>query len=219
MKDRLRAVCFDLDGLMFNTEELYQEVGSAILARRGKPFTKALLDQMMGRPGRIALQIMIDHHGLDATVADLQRETDEIFPAILDDRLAPMPGLLNLLTLLEQAGIPKAIATSSRRSFAVDVLARFDLEPRFSFLLTPEAVQHGKPHPEIYLSAAARFGQPPAAMLVLEDSGHGCQAAVAAGAFAVAVPAGHSREHDFSGVQFQADSLEDGRILEALGIA
>src|SRR5262245_22289269 len=102
-----RAVVFDLDGLMFNTEELYQEVGSELLRRRGYDFTQELLDQMMGRPSHIALQIMIDTHTLKATVEELLAETDEIFPDILRTRLAPMPGLLELLDALEQRKIPK----------------------------------------------------------------------------------------------------------------
>src|SRR5436305_13873024 len=111
-----RAVIFDLDGLMFNTEELYQEVGSEILRRRGYVFTQELLDQMMGRPSAVALQIMIDTHTLKATVEELLAETDEIFPDILRTRLAPMPGLVELLAALEAQHLPKAIATSSRRS-------------------------------------------------------------------------------------------------------
>ena len=59
-----RAVIFDLDGLMFNTEELYQEVGAELLRRRGYVFTQELLDRIMGRPSHVALQIMIDAHTL-----------------------------------------------------------------------------------------------------------------------------------------------------------
>ncbi len=76
---KLKAVIFDLDGLMFNTEELYQYVGGRLLKRRGKEFDDELLDKMMGTPQRVALQLMIDYHGLDATVADLSRETEEVF--------------------------------------------------------------------------------------------------------------------------------------------
>lgn len=207
---------FDLDGLMFNTEELYQSVGGELLRRRGLKFTSQLLDKMMGRPGSVALQIMIDEHALSATVDDLTRETDEIFPAILDARLAMMPGLANLLVALEAAGVPKGIATSSRRSFVSDVLRRFALEPRFRFVLAAEDVVDGKPHPEIYLKAAARFGVPPARMMVLEDSQNGCRAAVASGAIAVAVPGGHSHTHDFSGARLVAATLADRRIYELL---
>src|SRR6476660_538559 len=163
---RPRAVVFDLDGLMYNTDELYQEAGAELLRRRGYEFTQAVLDQMMGRPSHVALQIMIDTHTLKATVEELLAETDEIFPEILRHRLAPMPGLVELLAALEKHRIPKAIATSSRRSFVERVLGAFNYQPRFSPILTSEDITHGKPHPEIYLKAAERLNIPPSEMLV-----------------------------------------------------
>jgi len=216
---RPRAVVFDLDGLMFNTEELYQEVGAELLRRRGYKFTQELLDQMMGRPSHIALQIMIDTHTLKATVEELLAETDEIFPEILRTRLAPMPGLVELLDTLEKKNIPKAIATSSRRSFVERVLNTLNYKPRFSPILTSEDITHGKPHPEIYLKAAELLDVPPSQMLVLEDSQNGCRAAVAAGAITVAVPGAHSRQHDFTGATLVADTLRDQRIPKLLGIS
>lgn len=214
----LEGVIFDMDGLMLNTETLYTQVAEEILRRRGKSLSTDLLDRMMGRPGAISLQIMIDWHQLDATPEQLQEETREIFPAILDRGLEPMPGLLRLLDQLEKAGIPKAIATSSRRAFAEDVLGRFALLPRFQFVMTCEDVQRGKPDPEIYLTAANRLELSPPRVLVLEDSQNGCRAAVAAGTFTVAVPGDHSRNHDFTGARLIAESLADPRILQALKI-
>lgn len=214
----LRAVVFDLDGLMFNTEELYQQVGSELLRRRGHVLTQDLLDQMMGRPSRVALQIMIERHGLTATVDELIAETDALFPEILRTQLAPMPGLVELLAALEARGLPRAIATSSRRSFVDRVLGMFDYQRRFWPILTSEDIVQGKPHPEIYLRAAEQVKLSPAQMLVLEDSENGCRAAVAAGAVTVAVPGPHSRRHDFTGAVLVADSLRDARIYELLGL-
>lgn len=214
----LRAVTFDLDGLMFNTEELYQEVGGALLARRGKQITGELLDQMMGRKASVALALMIDWHQLEETPEQLAAETAEIFGGMLPRRLAPMPGLLDLLQALEAAGIPKAIATSSGREFVDLVLGLFDLAPRFSFILAGEDIEHGKPAPDVYQLAARRHGVAPAEMMVLEDSHIGCRSAVAAGAFAVAVPHGRSLTHEFPGVGLIADSLADSRIYAALGL-
>jgi HAD superfamily hydrolase (TIGR01509 family) len=213
-----KAVVFDLDGLMFNTEELYQEVGSEMLRRRGKVFSGDLLDAMMGRPADVALRLMIDWHGLADTVDELAAETDEIFASLLDERLAVMPGLLPLLAKLEESGLPKAIATSSGPDFVSTVLAKFDLAKRFQFILTCDDISQGKPHPEIYLLAARRFGCEPGDLLVLEDSQNGCRSAVAAGTLAVAVPAGHSRRHDFSGASLIADSLADARLWALLGL-
>jgi HAD superfamily hydrolase (TIGR01509 family) len=217
-KSKPRAVVFDLDGLMFNTEELYQDVGSEMLRRRGKEFNAELLDAMMGRPANVALQLMIDSHQLDNTVDELAAETDEIFDALLDRRLATMPGLLDLLAELERAGMPKAIATSSGPDFVRTVLEKFALAPRFQFILTCDDIRHGKPHPEIYLLAASRLGLEPGELLVLEDSQNGCRASVAAGAVTVAVPSGHSLRHDFSGAALVADSLADRRLYELLGL-
>jgi HAD superfamily hydrolase (TIGR01509 family) len=215
---RPAAVVFDLDGLMFNTEELYEDVGAELLRRRGKAMTRGLLDEMMGRPSPVALQIMIDWHGLDATVAELEADTDALFAKILATRLAPMPGLLDLMAALEAAGIPKAIATSSRRAFVDQVLGHFDFARRFQFVLTCEDVNRGKPHPEVYQTAARRFGIEPPRMLVLEDSQIGCRAAVAASAVAVAVPGEHSLRHDFTGAALVADSLADPRIYQVIGL-
>jgi HAD superfamily hydrolase (TIGR01509 family) len=218
LANRPRAVVFDLDGLLFNTEELYQEVGSELLRRRGCRFEPELLDSMMGRPGRVALRMMIEYHRLDATVEQLAAETEEIFPAILDLRLAFMPGVIQLLEALERGGIPKAIGTSSGRRFTFDLLARFAIAARFAFVLTAEDVVEGKPHPEIYLKAAERFQLPPGELAVFEDSQNGCRAAVAAGTIAVAVPGGHSRRHDFSGASLVVASLADPQVYELLGL-
>jgi HAD superfamily hydrolase (TIGR01509 family) len=212
-------MAFDMDGLMFNTEELYEVVTDEILRRRGKQCCGELLDAMMGRQPSVALQIMIDWYQLDATVEQIAAETEAIFAEILDSRLAMMPGLLELLDAAEAAGIPKAVATSSGRRFVERVLARFDLQPRFEFVLTAEDVASSKPHPEIYLTAARRFGLSPERLMVLEDSQTGCQAALAAGAVTVAVPHGQSLGHRFDGVALVADSLADPGIYASLGIA
>ena len=210
------AVAFDLDGLLVNTEDLYQHVGSEMLRRRGRTFDLDLLDAMMGRPQRVALGVMIEWHGLEDTIDELAVETRQIFESLLDEGLRPMPGAVALVSRLVAGGLPRGVATSSGPDFAHDVLGRVGLLERFDFVLTSADVTHGKPHPEIYETAAARFGVQPGRMLVLEDSAAGCRAAVTAGAVTVAVPGGHSRRHDFSGVRFVAESLGDPRIGELL---
>ncbi len=215
----LRAVVFDLDGLMFNTEDLYQEVGSTVLARRGCVFTPELLNEMMGRQSHKALQIMIDWNNLTDTVETIAAESMEVMRGLLGTRLAPMPGLLALLSALEHANIPKAIATSSGREFLDSVLRQSRLAGRFAFTIAGNEIEHGKPAPDIYLLAAAEHGVSPQEMMVLEDSQIGCRAAVAAEAYTVAVPSGHTHTHQFPGAKFIADTLADPRIYASLGMA
>jgi HAD superfamily hydrolase (TIGR01509 family) len=214
----IRAVVFDMDGLMFNTEDVYFQVGDEILKRRGYRFTRELSDAMMGRPPQPSFEVMIRWHGLNDTWQQLAAESEQLFVGLLDSCLAPMPGLLDLLDALESAGLPKAICTSSSRRLLTAVLSRLGMELRFRFTLTAEDITHGKPHPEIYLRAAERFSLRPHEMLVLEDSEAGCRSAAAAGAFVVAVPGEHSRNHDFSVASLAVESLADRRLYDALGI-
>jgi HAD superfamily hydrolase (TIGR01509 family) len=214
----LQAVVFDLDGLMFNTEMLYDFVMQELCRRRKLQFTEDLRVKMMGRPGEKAFIEMIEHHRLNEHPTALLEESDALFSVVLEAQLAPMPGLQALLAALERAAIPKAIGTSSRRKYVDYVLQRFELADRFAFILTAENVEQGKPHPEIYLTACQSHGFSPAQVMVLEDSQNGCRAAVSAGTFAVAVPGEHSRSHSFSGAALIADSLEDHRIYTALGL-
>jgi HAD superfamily hydrolase (TIGR01509 family) len=214
----IRAVTFDMDGLMFNTEDVYTLAGTELLARRGCQFTPELKDAMMGLPPQASFEVAIGWHNLDETWESLAADSNEIFLGLLPEHIATMPGLMELLAALEKAGMPKGIATSSGRRLTDACLAAFQLAPRFSFVLTSEDITHGKPDPEIYLLAARRFGVPPAEMLVLEDSQNGCRAASASSAFTVAVPGEHSRRQDFSSADLVLDGLGDRRLYEALGI-
>jgi pseudouridine 5'-phosphatase len=214
----MRAVVFDMDGLMFNTEDVYSLVGTELLRRRGCQFTAELKDGMMGLPPQPGFELMIRWHNLTDTWEAMAVESNTIFLGLLSEHLEVLPGLWELLDALERARLPKAIATSTCRSLTEACLAPFDLARRFQFILTAEDIVRGKPDPEIYRKAAERFGVPPAEMLVLEDSQNGCRAAVAAGAFTVAVPGEHSRDHEFRGAALVIEDLADPRLYEALGL-
>ena len=203
----ISAVAFDLDGLMFNTEWVYRELTVEVLAARDKDCPPELLDAMMGRPSEEAFQIMIDWHELPESIGELSAECERLFTPMLDQHLAPMPGLLGLLDYLELAKIPKVVATSSRRHLALEVLQRFDMVSRFRQILTIDNVARGKPSPDIYHLAAKTLETPDREMLVLEDSIVGCQAGVSAGATVVAVPGEYSKHHDFSFTDHVVDSL------------
>ncbi len=202
---------------MFNTEDLYDQVGQILLERRGQSFTRKLKLEMMGLPGPKAFQLMRERCDLSESVEQLQAETDTIFQDMLPEQIEMMPGLEDLLRLVESRELPKAVATSSHRQFANKALGFFDLLPRFDFVLTSEDVTNGKPHPEVYLAAAQRLGITPNSMLVFEDSFIGSTAAASSGAFTVAVPTEHSVDMDFSHVDMVALRLDDKAIFELLG--
>ncbi len=205
----IRAVAFDMDGLMINTEDLYEEIGDVIMQRRGKRMTSETRQQMMGRPARQAWEYLIEVEQLSEDWQTLQAETVELFQEILPSRLQTLPGLLELIECLEQREIPRCVVTSSHRKFAEHALGLCNVLHRFHFILTAEDVTRGKPSPDVYLLAAERLGIQPAEMLVLEDSGNGSHAAASAGACTVAVPSRHTIEHRFPEGIYFAQSLAD----------
>jgi len=212
----IHAVVFDLDGLMFNSEDIFHEVGETTLRRRGKQLTQELHTRMLGRRAPEAMQICIDYHELDDSVEDLLHETRVLFEELAAIHLAPMPGLHRLLGHIEQHNLPKGVATSSGRRYLEGMLARFGLADRFDLTLTAEDVSHGKPHPEIYLTAAQRLGIQTAQMLVLEDSHAGTSSAVSAGAIAVSVPNRHTRHLDFGHAHHVVGQLDDPLVLQLI---
>ena len=213
---RIRAVVFDLDGLMVNTEEVFHQTGTELLRRRGKTATAEVFHAMMGRRANEAFQAMIEIMELSDSIDALRVESEAIFDDLLDQILAPMPGLFHLLTRIEACGLPRAVATSSSRDYLRRILGKLELLERFDAMLTAEDVVHGKPHPEIYLAAAQRLNVEPAEMMVLEDSENGTRAAAAAGAHIISVPHVHSRNHDFSSARAVADGLHDPLIHQLL---
>jgi pseudouridine 5'-phosphatase len=212
----LKAVVFDLDGLLVNSEDLYEQAGETVLRRRGKTYDAALREQMMGRPVVDAIQLMIDCHSLPDPLEDLMCECREVLEALMATSLAPMPGVRQFLDELQAAQVPIAVATSGTREYAHGVLSRLQLKQCFRFILTADDITRGKPDPEVYLLAAARLALAPSQMMVLEDSANGCRAGVAAGAFVVAVPNRHTQKHNFEGARLVADTLADPRIRSAL---
>jgi HAD superfamily hydrolase (TIGR01509 family) len=214
----IRAVCFDLDGLMVNTEHVFFDAGSELLRRRGLEMTVEVMNVLIGRRPQESFRELVRYLKLDESPEDLRAESLVIFDALLAERLAPMPGLYELLDQIEARGLPKGVATSSPRGYLHNVLGRLGLMPRFPLTLTAEDVVLGKPHPEIYLKAAAALGVQPVEMLVLEDSHAGTQAAVAAGAHVVSVPHEFTAGHDFAGAMHIAGSLQDPYLLRLLAV-
>jgi HAD superfamily hydrolase (TIGR01509 family) len=216
MSSPIQAVAFDMDGLMLNTEDLYEEVLQQLMVRRGGIYSPSVRRRMMGLPAPQAFEVLIQAEKLTESWEELQAECDAIFVDLLPAKVRPMPGLLTLLDRLTDRKLPRCVATSSRRTFATDALRLAGVLDQIDWILTAEDVPRGKPFPDIYLAAAERFHIDVSTMLVLEDSGHGTQAAVAAGAYTISVPGAHSRAQNFDGARIVVDSLEDARISELL---
>lgn len=186
---RPAAVIFDMDGLMLDTEPLAARAWSAAAADLGFPFDLAMTTRLIGRNLPDCRTLIRAHHGDDYPVDELMCAWHAAYDAIVDrEGVALKPGLIELLTWLESARIPKAVATSTRRVRAEANLAHATLIDRFAVLVGGDEVVHGKPAPDIFILAALRLAVDAAACVVLEDSEPGVRGALAAGMAPIMVP-------------------------------
>lgn len=193
----IRAVIFDMDGTMFDTEILWGDVMRKLATRYGIEFDEKVRIHMMGKKDSESLAVMKDYFHMTVSVDELIRVRRAM---ILEDTglVNATAGLFELLDLLEQKGIKKAIATSSFREFTTKLITQFDIQDRFDAVVTGDDVTISKPDPMIFLEAARLIGVEPGDCLVLEDAQNGVEAAHNAGMKVFAIPHDASRHHDFS---------------------
>ena len=113
---KISAVVFDLDGLMLNTEDVFELAGVELMARRGLVMTDELRHSMMGRRPVEAFTVLKSLTGISDKLEDLMLETKVLFEFIARDRLSAMPGLHEVLELIDDRKLPRGVATSSPRS-------------------------------------------------------------------------------------------------------
>ena len=204
---KTRALIFDMDGLMVDTERLYIASEYTLAARYGKRPGDDTIARMMGRRPIEAISIFVEELGIPADPAAVLAERDLLMEEAMRNDLAPMPGLFSLLETF--AGrLLMAIATGAPQAFLDIMLDTLDIRGRFSILQSSDNIRNGKPHPEMYLRTAERLELPPPACLVLEDSENGIIAAKEADCTAVAVPNEHTRTQNFSRADHVAASLD-----------
>lgn len=183
------AVIFDMDGLMLDTERLAQQAWQQAGAELGYSLPDEIYRQAIGRTAQATAEIFRAHLGLESPFeAIYQRKQTYYHNAIEEGRVARKHGLLELLELLDQRTLPKAVATSTARPLALQKLAATALLDRFPTIVCGNEVPNGKPAPDIFLAAAAKLDIAPAHCLVLEDSPAGIRAAHAAGMIPILIP-------------------------------
>jgi HAD superfamily hydrolase (TIGR01509 family) len=184
-----RAVIFDMDGTLFDSERLYADAFEAVVAELGCDVDPQFVLRCIGLPRPETLELFERDHGH-------LRVTEQIFDAwdaecdrrMAVERVDLKPGAPELLATLSSIGIPCAIATSSRRHHVERNFAGHDIGHHFSAIIAHGDYRHGKPAPDPFLEAARRLGIAPDHCLALEDSHNGVLSASSAGMMTVMVP-------------------------------
>jgi len=202
----VKALIFDMDGLMIDSEKLYYETEREIASFMGRKVSDSTLQRMMGRTPLESMCVFAEELELDIAPETLVAMRQKEMEKKLRTRVEPMKGLHEIVNSTA-SDFTLAIATGSPRHFVDIVLIRLDLEGVFTVVQTAETVTKGKPDPEIYDLTVQKLGFNPGQCIVLEDSHHGALAARRAGCYCIAVPSPYTRDQDFSFVDFIASGL------------
>ena len=212
-----KALIFDMDGLMIDSERLYFEVERDLARRYGKEVRDETLWKMMGRTPLEGLTIYVRDLGLPLDPAEAVVIRNDLMREKMKNDLQPMPGLFHILDAFR--GERKlAVSTGAPQEFLDIAVDKLGIRDRFDALLASDGLTRGKPDPEIFLRTCEMLGVPPDRAVVLEDSENGVIAGKRAGCAVIAVPSDYTRGQDFSRADHvAADLFEAERILRSRG--
>ncbi len=188
MPQPFRAVIFDLDGVLADSEPWWNEIDATLLAEYGATYRSEYHRDVLGISYRLAVEFYKKTFGLSVPTEEMMRRRGEIAIDFFANRIGLFPSAKSVLEELRQMNLRLAVGTSSVGASARPFLDRHELIPFFDVIVTGEEVEQGKPHPDIYLCAAQKLGFPADACLVIEDSLSGIAAAKAAQMPVAAIP-------------------------------
>jgi HAD superfamily hydrolase (TIGR01509 family) len=187
----ITAVVFDLDGVLVDTEHLWDEVREELTTEWGGRYTPEAQEAMMGMSSTEWSRYLHETVGLREQPETINEEVVRRMLARYEVELPVLPGAVDAVRRLHDESFRLAVASSSNRELIDAVLRRLELAALFEATVSSEEVLRGKPAPDVYLEAARRLGMPASRCAAIEDSASGIRAAHAAGMRVIAYPNRH----------------------------
>ncbi|HLA19763.1 MAG TPA: HAD family phosphatase, partial [Dehalococcoidia bacterium] len=167
---RIRAVIFDLDGVLWDGEPLYHEAFNVVLAPLGHRVSEDDYNQVIGQSVEACWEWMWERFKLAEPPASFLPAYDRAVLQLLEQPVEPLPGVRSLISELKRLGVPIAVASASLRAWVDATLRGLALEEAFDATVSASEVESAKPAPDLYLTAAARLGVAPERCLAVEDT-------------------------------------------------
>ncbi|EGO64697.1 HAD family hydrolase [Acetonema longum] len=186
---KIKAIIFDLDGTLVDSEPNYFASDKRLLAEYGIPdFDEAMKNKYVGIGSREMLEDLKQIYPITESMEVLLRKKNDYYLEIARTGTVAYPEMIKFLHLLKDSHYPVALASGSSPEVIELVLSVTGLTGQFDVVLSAENVKRGKPSPDIFLEAARRLGVPAENCLVVEDSRYGVEAAQNAGMYCIALP-------------------------------
>ena len=205
----LEAVYFDLDGTLVDSEHLHAVSWNKVLQDYNVQYSEdEFCMAFAGKPTLEAANVIVNTHKLKVSPSQLAEQKHQVFAAVSQQALPRLlPGASEILEWCKQQGLKLALVTGSAKAEAHSILNGHQLYNFFDVIFTRDDVVAPKPHPEPYLSAISALNSNACEGVAIEDTVTGSTSAVEAGLSTIVVSSQYSKEHDFSHVQHQCDSL------------
>jgi HAD superfamily hydrolase (TIGR01509 family) len=185
----IQGAIFDMDGLMFDTERMWQTFWAPVLSRRGIEYIPEQGLATAGCTGAVMAAKLREWYGDDLDAEQVWEETKQLAHETFMSAVVPKcPGLDELMAWLGAHDVPCAVASSSDMTLITHHLDAHGMRDQFAALVTGAEVKNSKPAPDVFLVAADKIGTEPAHTLVLEDSFNGVRAGAAGGFITAMVP-------------------------------
>jgi HAD superfamily hydrolase (TIGR01509 family) len=181
------AIVFDLDGVILDSEELWDEIREGLARERGGRWSEQAQADMMGMSSTEWSRYLHEVVALPETPAEINREVVRRMLSRYSEHLPLIDGAVDAVKRLA-AQWPLGVASSSNRELIDRALELSGLAPYFKVTVSSEEVERGKPAPDVYLEAARRLGVVPSRTVAIEDSANGIRSAHAAGMHVLAIP-------------------------------
>lgn len=213
----MKAVIFDMDGVIIDSEPIHNTVILSTLDHFGIPFNAADLSKFVGTTNTSLFNKLITKHALDispTTINDYHYKN--LRTTILKELSEPISGIRQLLSTIKHYHLATAIASSSSLDLINSVTQKFNISDYFQHLTSGENLPHSKPDPTIYLLTAKKLGVSPADCLVIEDAHLGVKAAKAAGMTCIGFQNPNSGNQDLSAADKIVTSITEINLSEYL---
>ena len=204
----LQAVIFDMDGVIIDSEPIYEEINRQIFSELGIEVDQKKYAQYIGVTNQEMWSDIKREYSLPFPVNKLKEmQLSRSLEYMREGNKEPIPGIWELLNDLKKRGIYTALASSSSRQLVEVTLAGLQLDGYFDVLLSGDNVSRGKPEPEIFYNTASLLQVSPHCCIVIEDSNHGVKAAKAAGMICIGFQNPNSIKQDLTEADFIVDDL------------
>lgn len=208
----IKAVIFDHDGVIVNTEYLISKAWEYIIRKHNKKpiLTEEGLFHTQGLKARDNWKQLREKYGIEDSDFELSfQDRTNYYLKLLEKNAKPVPGLLILLKILKKENIKMAIASNALKIAIDTVVKHLKIKDFFNIIVNAENLKRGKPFPDIFLLAAEKLKVSPKDCLVIEDTAIGVEAAKNAGMKAIAVPTIYTKNQDFSKADLIVNSLKE----------